>query len=150
MLGEGGNPMALDLSTINWLAVVVAAAIYFFLGALWYSPPLFARQWQESIGWDPAARGQIQANPMTYVIPAVLYLIAAIATALLAAATGTDTLTEGLTLGLVTGLGYALPMLGVEASFDPNKPKPLAWFVISLGYHLIGFVILGVVIGLWQ
>jgi len=76
------------------LAVIVGAAIYFILGAAWYSPPLFARQWQAAIGWDES-RPQPQTNPITYVVPAILYLIAAIATGLLAAATGTDTLTEG-------------------------------------------------------
>lgn len=141
--------MTLDIGTINWLAVIVGALIYFILGALWYSPFLFARPWQAAIGWDES-RAEPQTNPLTYVVPAVLYLIAGAATALLAAATGTDTLTEGLVLGLVTGLGYALPMVGVEATFDPNKPKPLVWFAITTAYHLIGFVILGVVIALWQ
>lgn len=27
---------------MNWLAVIVAAVVYFILGALWYSPLLFA------------------------------------------------------------------------------------------------------------
>jgi hypothetical protein len=141
--------VTLDLATINWLAVIVGALIYFILGAAWYSPVLFARPWQAAIGWDES-RPQPQTNPLTYVVPAVLYLIAAIATALLAAATGTDTLNEGIVLGLVTGLGYALPMVGVEATFDPNKPKPLVWFAITTAYHLIGFVVLGVVIAIWQ
>jgi MFS superfamily sulfate permease-like transporter len=140
--------MTLDLGTVNWLAVVVGAAIYFILGAVWYSPVLFAKPWQAAIGWDES-RAQPQNNPLTYVVPAVLYLIAGVATALLAAATGTDTLTEGVVLGLVTGIGYALAMVGVEATFDPNKPKPITWFGITTAYHLIGFVILAVVIAIW-
>jgi hypothetical protein len=44
------------LGELNWLAVLIGAAIYFVLGALWYSPMLFARPWQRSIGWDPSAR----------------------------------------------------------------------------------------------
>jgi hypothetical protein len=141
--------MTLDLATVNWLAVVVGAAIYFILGAVWYSPVLFAKPWQAAIGWDES-RPQPQTNPLTYVVPALLYLAAAIATALLAAATGTDSLSEGITLGLLTGLGFALPMVGVEATFDPNKPKPLAWFAITVAYHLIGFLALAVVIAVWQ
>ena len=114
--------MTLDLSAINWIAVIVGAAIYFALGAIWYSPILFARPWQAAIGWDDS-RPQPQTNPLTYVVPALLYLIAGIATALLAAATATDTLAEGVVLGLITGVGFALPMVGVEATFDPNKPS---------------------------
>jgi hypothetical protein len=141
--------MAIDLATVNWLPVIVGTAIYFALGAVWYSRLLFANPWQEAIGWD-TARTEPQANPMTYVIPAVLYLIAAVATALLANATGTDTLAEGVVLGLVTGVGFALPMVGVEAAFDPNKPKPLVWFAITTAYHVIGFVILAVLVAVWQ
>ena len=44
--------MTLDFSQLNWLAVIVAALVYFALGALWYSPMLFSRAWQRSIGWD--------------------------------------------------------------------------------------------------
>jgi hypothetical protein len=141
--------MALELGGVNWLAVVAAAAIYFVLGALWYSPPLFAKPWQAAIGWD-AGRQEPQTNPLTYVVPAAFYLVAAVATALLATATQTDTLTEGVVLGLVTGIGFALPMVGVEAAFDPNKPKPVNWFLITAAYHVIGFAILGAVIGAWR
>jgi hypothetical protein len=141
--------MTIDFGSINWLAVVVGAAIYFVLGALWYSPPLFARPWQAAIGWDES-RPQPETNPLTYVVPGVLYLVAGIAMALIATATGTDTLTEGVVLGLLTGLGFALPMVGVEATFDPNKPRPMTWFLITVAYHLIGFVVLGAIIGAWQ
>jgi MFS superfamily sulfate permease-like transporter len=140
--------MTFDLGSVNWIAVIVGAIIYFILGALWYSPPLFARPWQAAIGWDEA-RQQPQTNPMTYVVPALLYHIAGVAMAILAAATGTDTLPEGITLGLITGLGFALPMVGVEATFDPNKPKPLTWFAITTAYHLIGFLILAIAIAIW-
>jgi MFS superfamily sulfate permease-like transporter len=140
--------MTVDFGSLNWLAVIVGATIYFILGAIWYSPVLFARPWQAAIGWDES-RQQPQTNPITYVVPAILYLIAAVATGLLAVATGTDTLTEGITLGLVTGLGYALAMVGVEATFDPNKPQPMTWFLITTAYHLIGFVVLAVVVAIW-
>lgn len=139
--------MTIDIGQISWLGVIVGAAIYFVLGALWYSPLLFARPWQAAIGWDESRRPP-QMNPMTYVLPAAMYLIAAIAMAIIAAATGTDSITEGLVLGLITGVGFALPMVGVEATFDPNKPKPLAWFLITVAYHLIGFAILGVTVAI--
>lgn len=139
--------MTIDLAQVSWLGVIVGAAIYFFLGALWYSPPLFAKPWQAAIGWDES-RQPPQTNPMTYVLPAAMYLIAAIAMAIIAGATGTDSISEGLVLGLITGIGFALPMVGVEATFDPNKPKPMAWFLITVAYHLIGFVILGVTVAI--
>ncbi len=142
--------MSLDtLGQLNWLAIIVGALVYFGLGAVWYSRPVFAGPWMRSIGWD-ASRQQPQANPMTYVIPALFYLVAAIATGILAAATGSDTIGEGIVLGLVVGIGYALVINAVDASFDPNKPQPWLWFAITGSYHLVGLIIVAVIVSIWR
>ena len=93
--------------------------------------------------WNPEKQ-----SGLAVVLPAAMYLIAAVAMAIIAAATGTDSITEGLVLGLITGIGFALPIVGVEATFNPNKPKPLAWFLITVAYHLIGFAILAVTVAI--
>jgi ABC-type branched-subunit amino acid transport system permease subunit len=140
--------MSLDLSTINWLAVIVGTIIYFALGALWYSPALFAKPWQRSIGWDPAQQPP-QQNPMTYVVPFFAYLIMAIGMALLAGATGSDTFGEGVVLGLVVGVGFAAMHSVVDATFDPNRPQPWTWFAITASYNLIGLLVLAVIVSIW-
>jgi hypothetical protein len=137
-----------DLGQLNWLAVVVGALVYFALGALWYSPMLFSRAWQRSIGWDET-RTPPQRSAMTYVAPLVAYLVMAIAVGLLAAATGTDELVEGVVLGLVLGVGLSLAHTFVDASFSPEKPRPWTWFAINGTYHALGLVILAVIIALW-
>lgn len=86
------------LSDLNWLAVIVGAVIYFAIGAVWFTPILFARPWQRAIGWDETRRPP-EMNPITYVGPALAYLVAAIATGMLAVATGSDTIGEGIVLG---------------------------------------------------
>jgi hypothetical protein len=140
--------MTLDFSQINWLAAIVGAVVYFALGALWYSPVLFARPWQRSIGWDEN-RAPPQASAMTYVVPLVAYVVMAIAVAMLAAATGTDELGEGIVLGLVLAVGLSLAHTFVDASFSPEKPQPWTWFAINGTYHAIGLVILAAVIAIW-
>src|SRR2546422_5509273 len=40
-------------SNVNILAVLVAALLTFVLGAFWYSPILFARQWMQAQGYTP-------------------------------------------------------------------------------------------------
>lgn len=35
------------LISVNWLAVLTATLLYFILGALWYSPVLFANVWMK-------------------------------------------------------------------------------------------------------
>jgi hypothetical protein len=140
--------MSFDLSTINWLAVVVGALIYFVLGALWYSPVLFGRAWQRAIGWDPAQKPP-DMKIATYAVPLLAYVVMAIATAMLAAATGSDTLVEGITLGLVVGIGFATMHSLVDATFDPNKPAPWTWFAINASYHALGLLIVAVLVSIW-
>lgn len=38
--------------TINLLAVLVSALLFFMLGALWYSPVMFAKPWIKGMGWS--------------------------------------------------------------------------------------------------
>src|SRR3989442_1721528 len=40
-------------ANINILAVLVAAVLTFVLGAVWYSPVLFAKQWMAAQGYTP-------------------------------------------------------------------------------------------------
>lgn len=137
------------VSQLNWLAVIVGAVIYFALGALWYSPLLLGRQWQRSIGWDPE-RQPPEVKVATYLVPFGAYLVMAVAVGLLAAATETDTIGEGVVLGLVLGLGLSLMHTLVDASFDPNKPQPWAWFAINGAYHAAGLLIVAVVVSVWR
>ena len=140
--------MTLDVGQLNWLAIIVGALVYFALGALWYSPMLFARPWQRSIGWDEG-REPPQTSVMTYVAPLVAYLVMATAVGMLASATGSDELGEGIVLGLILGIGLSLAHTFVDASFDPNKPQPWIWFAINGSYHALGLVIVAIIIAIW-
>jgi hypothetical protein len=42
---------------VSWLAVLLAAVAAFAIGALWYSPLLFARAWQREAGLAWVAAG---------------------------------------------------------------------------------------------
>ncbi|HET9084832.1 MAG TPA: DUF1761 domain-containing protein [Candidatus Limnocylindrales bacterium] len=141
--------MTLDVAGINWLAVIVAAAVYFVVGAAWFAPGVFGKPWMEAIGFDDS-KPRPQMNPVSYAGPAVFYLIASGVTAILAKATGTDTVSEGVVLGLMVGVGYALTVTATDAVFDPNKPKPWNWFAISGAYHVVALVLVGMIIGAWQ
>lgn len=134
------------LGQLNWLAVIVGAAIYFGIGAVWFTV-LFSSAWQRSIGWDPSRERPM--SPVVYAVPALFYLVAATATAMLAAATGSDDWADGVMLGLVVGIGYALTIVASEAVFDPHKPQPWRWFAITGAYHLLGLVIVAVLVSVW-
>jgi Protein of unknown function (DUF1761) len=81
--------------------------------------------------------------------PLIAYFIAAIAVAMLAAATGSADLSAGIVLGLVVAVGFAGSILAVTAAFETTKPQPWTWFGISFGYHLIGLVVTAVIVSVW-
>jgi Protein of unknown function (DUF1761) len=137
------------LGQVNWLAVIVGGIVYFVIGALWYSPMLFGRAWQRSIGWDPA-RTPPEMSPTTYVVPFLAYLVMAAAVGMLAAATGSDTIGDGVILGLVLGIGLSLMHTLVDATFDPNKPEPWTWFAINGTYHALGLLLVAVIVSAWR
>jgi hypothetical protein len=137
------------LGELNWLAVIAGGILYFALGAAWYSPALFGRQWQRAIGWDPE-RTPPEMNPAFYAVPAAAYTVTAVAIGLLARATGSDDVATGVVLGLVVGVGIAAMHTLGDAVFDPNKPAPWTWFAITAGYHVLGQLLVAIIVSAWR
>jgi hypothetical protein len=135
------------LGDLNWFAAIVAGIAYFMLGAVWFAQATFGKAWQRSSGFS-MPEGQ-RPGPEFYIGPLVTCLVAAIAVAMLAEATGSNTFGEGIVLGLVVGVGIAGAVLFVTGVFDPKKPEPLAWFGITAGYHLVGLLIASTIVSLW-
>lgn len=137
------------LSELNWIAVVVAALVYFALGALWYAPFAFGKPWQRALGWDEASQGGGMSG-VTYAAPLVFALASSIATAMLARATGSDDVGSGLTLGVVVGVGYVLALTAYEAVFDPTRPSGWTVWMISGVYHFVAILIVSVIVSAWR
>lgn len=138
-----------NFGDINWPAVLVAALVYFLLGALWYSPAFLGKPWMRSTGMETEDT-EGGPGPAIYVAPLLGYLISSIATALLAEATATDSLEEGLILGLIVGVGFSAVLAGITAVFSPKMPEPLTWFWITASYNVVGLLLVGAILGLWE
>ncbi|GAB2850664.1 DUF1761 domain-containing protein [Lentzea nigeriaca] len=136
------------LGDLNWLAVIVATIAYFALGALWYAEFAFGRAWQRSSGWD--LNPPENAGAGIYAVPVATCFVATLATAMIAAASGTDNIMKGILLGLVVGVGVTLPVIFVTGTFDMTKPAPKTLSAISAGYHIVGLALAGAILGLWR
>lgn len=135
--------MSLDaLGEVNYLAVVVAAVVYFVLGAAWYAPPVFGNRWQAASKADVSGG----ANPMIYVVTFAAWFVVALALAYLAVLIGVESAAEGLGLGLMAGLGLMLPTLFVSSMYEQTSSTVTA---IGVGYNLVGFALAGLIIGAW-
>jgi hypothetical protein len=142
--------MTLDrLADVNWLAVIVAAIAYFVLGAAWYAPPVFGNAWMRATGVR-MTEGDRGPGVAVYFAPLLTCLLASIATGLLAVATRTNELKEGIQLGLVVGVGVAAAVAILGGVFESNKPKPMLSAAISAGYHVLGLLIVGALVSIWD
>lgn len=132
-------------SQINYVAVLVAGIIYFALGALWYSPLLFAKPWMAAVGLsDEDVQG---GTPLIYLYPFIFYVVAAAVVAVLILALDINTIAEGIFLGVLGWLGFTLPVIGSSYIFESRS---FNLFLITNGYHLLGFLLLGTILTLWQ
>lgn len=125
---------------IHWYYVALAIVVYFALGALWYSPVMFARPWREALGRanEPAA------SPTVSMFVTVLAMIVLVSIeAYFMTATGTNGLLRGGYLGLKLWAGFSLMTALINNVFQ-NGSKRL--FAIDQGYHLVGMVLAGIIL----
>src|SRR2546422_1282484 len=112
-------------ANINILAVLVAAVLTFVLGAVWYSPVLFAKQWMAAQGYTPEKLEEMKRRGVTraYAVSVLCYLVTAYVMALLASYTNSTTLAQGLWLGFLSWL-----RVGAPGRLPPDlfSGKPLA------------------------
>ena len=145
-LRRPGN-VAGNVLKVDWRAVGVSTAAHYLLGAVWYAPPVFGRQWARAIGFT--APEDYRAGPAVYVGPLLGSLLAAVATATLARAVGARTLAEGVSLGLLVGSGYGV---GLSATYAvaPTNPRPGRLLAITGAYQVLGFCLIGGIVTAWR
>ena len=135
----------MESGTVNFLSIVVAAAAYMALGALWYSPVLFGNAWMKGIG---KTKEQLTAgsSPVSYLLAYILSFIAAYGIARIMVWTGRNTVADGVVIGLLVGVCFVLAAMGINDLFE-GRPKGLT--VMNILYHIAGFILIGIIIGAW-
>ena len=128
---------------LNWLAVLVAALAYFVLGAIWYSNMMFGKAYRAALGITE----QGTPSPSLLVINFVGWLITATALGLVGAAAGASTVLDGIVLGFVAGVGFVVVHQVVAGVFDPGRRALMS---VTVCYTVPGFVIMGVILAVWQ
>jgi Protein of unknown function (DUF1761) len=136
-------------ANVNILAVFVAAIVALVLGAFWYSPLLFARQWMQAQGYTPEKVEAMKKQRLTrgYLVSLLCYVVMAYVLALLASYTNATSVVQGLWLGFLAWLGFAAT-IGLTANVFSEKP--IAAWVIDAGYQLAYLLIMGAVLALWR
>lgn len=133
---------------INWVAVIVAAAINMGAGALWYSPMVFGKEWMKLIGkkMEDMEKMRSQAGP-GYGIAAVGALIQAFVLAHFVQYTGATTFWQGLATGFWLWLGFVAVTIALGIIFEGRSWK--LW-KINAGYFFVVLLITGGLLAAWR
>ena len=132
------------MESINYLAVLAAAAATFLVGGLWYSPVMFQRAWMNANNLteaDLAGGGTGKIFGLAFVFAVVMSLNLA----MFLNAPGT-TVTWGATAGALTAVWVALG-IGTVALFER---RPAAYTAINGGYWFVSLVLMGAILGAWR
>ncbi|MCK6547291.1 DUF1761 domain-containing protein [Myxococcota bacterium] len=132
-------------SNVNYLGALVAAASSFLVGAVWYSPILFAKRWMEAAGLDDATLKQANLAKI-FGTSFVLQLVAAVNLAFFLA-DGKPDVVWGMAAGALAGIGWVATGLGTTYLFER---RPFALWAIDAGYHAVTFVLMGAILGAWK
>jgi RsiW-degrading membrane proteinase PrsW (M82 family) len=134
----------MSLEGMNWLAVIVSGIVYFALGALWYSPILFAKPFTRYRG---EIKPEDQGNAQDYLLTLIADLVAAFVLALFVKAVNAGSLMDGIRVGLVAGAGFAAAASIVYTIF--SGPHKMLWVIYS-GYLLVAYSAMGAILALWR
>jgi hypothetical protein len=136
------------LQWVHALPVVVSAVAVFGIGALWYSPVLFGKQWVAAHGLTDEKIQSMRASAgRAYAVTFLCQVVMAIAMSILIGRIGVTMVQGGVKLGALIGLGFAAT-LGLTAHMFSEKPLAAYW--IDASYQVVYFIVMGAILAAWH
>lgn len=135
---------------VNYMAILTAAVISFFIGALWYSPLLFAKQWVKATGKteEEIAKG---SSTFAYVLTFIAWLIATYVLAMVidygVDLNSTPQFLYGMLAAFLCWFGFVAAVSLVHNLF---AQRPTALWLIDSGYILVAFLASGAILAEWR
>ena len=134
------------MKTTNHFAVVVAAIVFFMLGAGWYT--VLARPWAAGIG---KTMEQIERDSGGSMMPMVMGFLAILVMCYtlnsLLNRLGDTTAAGGAKVGAFVALGFVAANIALNYAFEVRS---ITLWTINSGYVLVGLTLAGAIIGGWR
>jgi len=130
---------------INFWAVLVAAVAKMVVGAIWYSPPLFAGPWRALIGISEADMKAVLGKAMAVDFVGSLIMAFVLVHAVVYA--GATTAVLGAAVGFLNWLGFVATVTIAQVTYER---RPFRLFLINNGALLIALVIMGAILAVWR
>ena len=137
----------LDLASLNYLAIIAGVIINQLLGAAWYRT--WAKPWMADVGLtmeDMEAMKGTTMQWLPYVVAIVMALVFTFVLALLIQGMNADNAVEGLLLGILVGIGFTATSYATTYSFES---RPIRLLLINIGYPIISYAIIGLLLAAW-
>jgi hypothetical protein len=126
---------------IDWLAILIAAALYMVISMIWYSKHVFGPLWMKLSGIKDS---DIKDSKIHIVWSGLVALVIAYFLAFFQAYLGVTTVSDGMFVGFCFWLGFvATTQIG---SVIWGK-TPFQLFLINTGAKLLSFLVMGGIIG---
>lgn len=133
-------------TTLNYVAILVAAMAAFAVGALWHGP-LFGKMWMHLIGFKLQDMKKMKVSPKkSMTLGFISLLVVAFVMANLVQLVGATTLTGALVLTAFLWLGISAPLL-LGGYLWENKS--FALFCFSATYRFIELLIIVAIVTMW-
>ncbi len=139
----------MEMSAINWLAVVAASLVGFAIGFVWYGP-LFGKPWMKSVGMteEDAQKGNMGK---IFGVSFVFQFIMAVCLAMFfygdPASAEMINGGNGAFYGFLTGFGWVAMAIGVNALYEQ---KSWSYIFINGGFWIVVFTLMGLILGAWK
>lgn len=139
----------MDISNINFFAVIAATLSTFVVGWLWYGP-LFGKAWVDAIDMTEE---ELQQGNMAKIFGFAFIFELIMAFNLAMFLTGSPEAAAqvnagmGAFYGFLTGFGWIFFALAVNSLYEQKSWK---YIFVNGGYWSVAFTIMGLIIGAWK
>lgn len=142
-----GHHFVQHLHHINFWPVLVSALALWFLGALWYSPVLFAKPWMAALGIvpNPDMKNKMMLSGM--IASLVGDLVMAFIMLHFIIWSHVCSFAGGAFIGFISWLGV---FAATQVAQGIYEGKPFKLFLINGAYFLIGMAGMGGLLAVWR
>ena len=135
----------MDISNLNWLAVIAAALSTFVIGGLWYSPVLFANAWMKVNNFtaEELRKGSmVKVFGLTFIFSFIMSLSLA-----LFLNDSAITIGQGALTGFHAGFGFVAMAVFITGQFERRSAT---YMLIHAAYFIISLTVMGLIIAAWR
>ncbi len=138
----------MEISNINFLALIVASIVSFAIGAAWYNPAVFGTAWQKALGLK---NEDLQNSNMVLIFGSsfllMLFMNFGLAIILQGHATREITFQSGALYAFLIGVFFNAASIGINMLY---QRKSFTLWAIDAGYQVLYLTISGGILGLWR